>query len=51
MNLVNKKIKIDYFAVLMIDIPNILKKGQILNFSRKTIFVFEDNNILKPTVF
>lgn len=43
------EIDIDYFAVLAIDFPNGLTKGQKLNLSGKSVFVFEGNKIIKLT--
>jgi hypothetical protein len=43
------EIEIDYNAVLGIDFPNGLKKGQELNLSGKSIFVFAGNKIIKLT--
>jgi hypothetical protein len=43
------EIEIDYNAMLAMDFPNGLKKGQILNLSGKSIFVFESDRIIKLT--
>lgn len=40
------EIEIDYFAVLGIDFPNGLKKGQNLELKGKTIFTFKNNKII-----
>lgn len=40
------EIEIDYFAVLRIDFPNGLKKGQKLELKGKTIFTFKNNKII-----
>lgn len=40
------EIEIDYFAVLGIDFPNGLKKGQKLELKGKTIFTFKNNKII-----
>ena len=43
------EIEIDYHAVLAMDFPNGLKKGQELNLLGKSIFVFEKDRIIKLT--
>lgn len=43
------EIEIDYNAILGIDFPNGLKKGQELNLSGKSIFVFAAARIIKLT--
>lgn len=41
------EIEIAYFAVLAIDLPNGLKKGESLNLSGKTIFTFLADKIIE----
>lgn len=43
------EIEIDYQAILAMDFPDGLKKGQELNLSGKSIFEFDDNKIIKLT--
>lgn len=43
------EIEIEYSAVLGIDFPNGLKKGQQLELKGKSIFVFKDNKICELT--
>jgi hypothetical protein len=43
------EIEIDYNAVLAMDFPSGLKKGQELNLSGKSIFVFAGDRIIKLT--
>lgn len=43
------EIEIDYEAVLGMDFPNGLKKGQQLNLIGKSVFEFEGNKIIKLT--
>lgn len=43
------EIEIDYEAVLGMDFPNGLKKGQQLNLIGKSVFEFEGNKIVKLT--
>lgn len=43
------EIEIDYFAVLRIDLPNGLKKGQKLELKGKSIFTFQDDKIIELT--
>jgi hypothetical protein len=43
------EIEIDYKAVLAIDFPNGLKKGDELNLQGKSIFTFSGNKIIKLT--
>lgn len=43
------EIEIDYHAILAMDFPNGLKKGQELNIFGKSIFVFEEDRIIKLT--
>lgn len=43
------EIEIDYHAVLGIDFPNGLKKGQALNLSGKSVFMFEQGKVIKLT--
>jgi len=43
------EIEIDYSAVLGIDFPNGLKKGQKLELKGKTIFIFQNNRISSIT--
>jgi len=43
------EIEIDYFAVLAIDFPNGLTKGQELKLSGKSVFEFSGNKIIKLT--
>lgn len=45
----NTEIEIDYHAVLAIDFPGGLKKGEIVYFSGKSIFVFENAMIVELT--
>lgn len=45
----NSEIEIDYFAVLSIDLPDGLKKGEELNLKGKSIFCFTDGRIVKLT--
>jgi hypothetical protein len=43
------EIEIDYHAVLSMDFPNGLKKGQVIQLSGKSIFVFAGDRITKLT--
>ena len=43
------EIEIDYKAILAIDLPNGLKKGQELNLTGKSIFEFDGDKITKLT--
>lgn len=43
------EIEIDYMAVLAIDFPNGLTKGQKIKLTGKSVFVFEGNKIIKLT--
>lgn len=43
------EIEIDYKAVLAIDFPNGLKKGEELSLQGKSIFTFSGNKIIKLT--
>ena len=43
------EIEIDYCAVLGMDFPNGLKKGQELHLTGKSIFVFEQQKIIRLT--
>jgi hypothetical protein len=43
------EIEIDYYAILGIDLPNGLKKGQELNLKGKSIFKFSGNKISELT--
>jgi hypothetical protein len=43
------EIEIDYFAILAIQLPNGLKKGDELNLKGKSIFKFLNNKIIKLT--
>ena len=43
------EIEIDYSAVLAMDFPNGLKKGEKLNLKGKSIFKFSDNKVVKLT--
>ena len=43
------EISIDYKAILAMDFPNGLKKGQTLNLSGKSIFQFDVDKIIKLT--
>jgi predicted ester cyclase len=43
------EITIEYFAILAMDFPNGLKKGQALNLNGKSIFEFLNNKIIKLT--
>lgn len=43
------EIEIDYSAILGMDFPNGLKKGQELNLTGKSIFEFEGDKIIKLT--
>ncbi|RZJ51638.1 MAG: nuclear transport factor 2 family protein [Flavobacterium sp.] len=45
----NTAIEIDYVAVLAMDFPNGLKKGQQLELKGKSIFRFRDNKIIELT--
>jgi hypothetical protein len=42
-------IEIDYYAILNMDFPNGLKKGDELKLKGKSIFTFLDNTIIKLT--
>ncbi|WP_448519429.1 nuclear transport factor 2 family protein [Rhodoflexus sp.] len=42
-------ITIDYVAVLAIDFPNGMKKGQEIRMSGKSVFTFKDNKIIGLT--
>lgn len=43
------EVEIDYSAILGMDFPNGLKKGQELNLAGKSIFEFEGQKIIKLT--
>ena len=43
------EIEVDYSAILGMDFPNGLKKGQDLNLVGRSIFVFDRNKIIKLT--
>lgn len=43
------EIEIDYNAILAMDFPNGLKKGQALNLSGKSIFEFNGDKIIRLT--
>jgi alpha-D-ribose 1-methylphosphonate 5-triphosphate synthase subunit PhnH len=43
------EIEIDYSAVLAIDLPNGLQKGQELHLTGRSVFLFENNKIVKLT--
>lgn len=43
------EIEIEYSAVLAMDFPNGLKKGERLNLTGKSIFKFSDNKVVKLT--
>ncbi|WBE26091.1 hypothetical protein [Denitrificimonas caeni] len=43
------EIEIDYTAILAMDLPNGLKKGQELTLSGKSVFEFENNKVIKLT--
>lgn len=43
------EIEIDYSAILAMDFPNGLKKGQALNLSGKSIFEFNGDKIIRLT--
>ncbi len=43
------EIEIDYSAVLAMDFPNGLKRGQELNLTGKSVFEFANNKIIKLT--
>lgn len=43
------EVEIDYVAVLAMDFPNGLKKGELLTLKGKSIFEFQDNKIIKLT--
>ncbi len=43
----NSEIHIDYFAILNVDLPNGLKKGQELHLIGKSIFYFREARIIK----
>lgn len=43
------EIEIDYLAILAIDFPNGLKKGEKLKLKGKSIFKFRDNKIVQLT--
>ena len=43
------EIEIDYSAVLAIDFPNGLKKGQKLELKGTSVFTFQDNKIIQLT--
>lgn len=43
------EVEIDYRAILAVDFPNGLKKGQELKLSGKSVFEFEKNKIIKLT--
>ncbi|MET3129057.1 hypothetical protein ABID42_004179 [Arcicella rosea] len=44
---ITTEIEIDYDAILGMDFPNGMKKGQHLNLTGKSIFEFEGNKIIK----
>lgn len=43
------EIEIDYIAILAMDFPNGLKKGQELKLSGKSVFEFKKNKVIKLT--
>ncbi len=43
------EIEIDYSAVLAMDFPNGMKKGEALNLSGKSVFTFLDDKVIKLT--
>ena len=43
------EIEIDYTAILAMDLPNGLKKGQKLKLSGKSVFEFKKNKVIKLT--
>lgn len=43
------EIDVEYTAVLAIDLPNGLKKGQTLKLKGKSIFIFDGSKIIKLT--
>ena len=43
------EIEIDYSAILAMDFPNGLKKGEKLNLTGKSIFKFSENKVVKLT--
>lgn len=43
------EVEINYTAVLAMDFPNGMKKGETLNLAGKSIFKFFDNKIIKLT--
>jgi hypothetical protein len=45
----NTEIEIDYFAVLAIDFPNGMKKGQKIKLTGRSIFEFKDEKIVALT--
>ena len=45
----NTEVEIAYKAILAMDFPNGLKKGQELKLSGKSVFEFEKNKIIKLT--
>jgi hypothetical protein len=40
-------IEIDYFAIVAVDLPNGLKKGEEINLTGKSVFTFAGNKITK----
>lgn len=45
------EIEIDYHAVLAIDFPNGLKKGEEIQLTGKSVFEFKENKVVKLTDF
>jgi hypothetical protein len=43
------EVKIDYHAVLAMDFPNGMKKGDELNLQGKSVFMFLDNKVIRLT--
>jgi hypothetical protein len=43
------EIEIDYHAVVAVDLPNGLKKGQELSLSGKSVFEFHNDRVIKLT--
>ncbi len=48
-NVNETEIEINYSAILAMDFPNGLKKGEKLNLSGKSIFTFSENKVVKLT--
>jgi hypothetical protein len=45
----NTEIEVEYFAVLAIDFPNGMKKGQEIKLTGRSIFEFKDDKIVSLT--